>query len=372
METSIFRLMRHNGILETNNHVQAIVSSVGGAFFTIAALAVTTDAHGGDALPADTTAGAGVELVRTHRQHSFKSTVPPGNYSGITWLGDKRYAVVSDKSETDGFFIFEIDVDSVFGKIRAVEKLDFVSSGRPNRDQEGIAYLPSTNTLFVCGENGNEVLEYELNGQHTGRKLELPDEISLATENYGLESLSYNANTHKLWTVTESTLACDGGQASYSNPAENRLRLMCFNDSLKQTGMYFYNMDKPLAKRRPREYAMGVSEVCALDDGRLIVMEREFYVSRLKLGSWVNIKMFVADPTKVPVGGTLQKTLLHEFRTRLRLFRYNLANYEGMCLGPELHDGGRVIIMVSDSQNRYGGVLKDYFKSIVIREDAGG
>ena len=42
--------------------------------------------------------------VTENQQHTFPETIPPGNYSGITWLGGNKYAVVSDKSTTDGFF----------------------------------------------------------------------------------------------------------------------------------------------------------------------------------------------------------------------------------------------------------------------------
>ena len=156
--------------------------------------------------------------------------------------------------------------------------------------------------------------------------------------------------------------------ATYGNGVANRLRLMCFNDSMELAGQFFYEMDKPTARKKPRLYAFGVSEVCPVGRGRLLVMEREFFVSRRKLGSWVNIKIYVVSPTDSLKGETLPKYLLTEFKTRLNLFRYNLANYEGMCLGPRLADGNRVVILVSDSQNRYGGVLKDYFKTIVISD----
>ena len=53
-----------------------------------------------------------------------------------------------------------------------------------------------------------------------------------------------------------------------------------------------------------------------------------------------------------------------EWRTRLTLAGRSLANYEGMCLGPTLADGSRVIVLVADSQNQYGGVLKDWIKTL--------
>lgn len=53
--------------------------------------------------------------------------------------------------------------------------------------------------------------------------------------------------------------------------------------------------------------------------------------------------------------------------TRLTLLDWSVANYEGMCFGPKLVDGSRVLILVSDSQDNYGGVLKDWFRTIIIR-----
>ena len=38
-----------------------------------------------------------------------------------------------------------------------------------------------------------------------------------------------------------------------------------------------------------------------------------------------------------------------------------------MCLGPVLPDGGRVLILVADSQAGYKGILKDWFKTIVLK-----
>ena len=64
----------------------------------------------------------------------------------------------------------------------------------------------------------------------------------------------------------------------------------------------------------------------------------------------------------------LEKQLVAEWKTTLSLFRSTLANYEGMCLGPVLNDGSQSIILISDSQEQYGGVLKDWFKSVVIRK----
>lgn len=46
-----------------------------------------------------------VAVVRENEQVEFPDSVPAGNYSGIASLGGNYYAVVSDKSKTDGFFV---------------------------------------------------------------------------------------------------------------------------------------------------------------------------------------------------------------------------------------------------------------------------
>lgn len=305
-------------------------------------------------------------IVKQNRQKSFAATVPAGDYSGVVAMGDGRYAVVSDKSATDGFFVFKIDIDTVSGKIKSVVNEGFRSAGQPNRDQEGIVYVPQWNTLFVSGETDNRIYEYSIDGNRTGRELAIPQEFSAATNNYGFESLCYNAATHRFWTTTESTLPADGAQATSTNHVKNRLRLQSFDDNLRPAEQYFYEMDAPTAKRRAAHYAMGVSELCAADDGDLIVLEREFYVSKKKFGSFVNCKLYVVHPDTAAVGSLLQKRLLTEIRTKLTLVKYGIANYEGLCLGPRLAGGGRVLILLSDSQSRYGGVLKDWFKTVVV------
>ncbi len=313
--------------------------------------------------------GGELAVTKVHRQRSFRSTVPAGNYSGIAPLGGDSYAVVCDKSETDGFFVFRIDIDSISGKLRNVACEGFRSSGEANRDQEGIAYVPESGLVYVGGEADNQVFEYDMEGKRTGCRLAIPDIFASASANYGLESLTYNATTHLFWLTSESTLPADGAQATAGNDTtRNLLRIQSFDESLQPRGWHYYMMDAPTAKKRGSNYAMGVSELCALDDGRLLVLEREFYVSRRKLGSFVRCKLFVADPSACGVGEMMPKRLLTEFKTGIRLFNYRLANYEGMCLGPRLADGGQVIVLVSDSQGRYGGVLRDWFKTIVLSD----
>ena len=70
-------------------------------------------------------------LVIERKQQSFPTQIPAGNYSGITYLGNEQYAVVSDKSDTDGFFLFQISLDSISGKMTGVsESIRWMEHGR--------------------------------------------------------------------------------------------------------------------------------------------------------------------------------------------------------------------------------------------------
>ena len=283
--------------------------------------------------------------VIENRQYAFPHTIPAGNYSGITWLGGDLYAVVSDKSEEDGFFVFEIKLDMQTGEIRSVRNMGFRSSGYANRDDEGIAYNNNTNTIWISGEADNLIREYNPDGSRTGRTVPQTDIYKRLPGNLGLEALSYNAHNKELWTCNES----------------DTVYIQSYNELLQPVHTCRYHMDAPEAnKAKALFYAHGIGTLCALDDGTVLLLEREFFVPHKKIGSFVNCKLFHYIP------GKHEKNLLARWKTKLNLTSRNLANYEGMCLGPTLNDGSRVILLVADSQNQYAGVLKDWIKSLKL------
>ena len=352
--------------------------------------------------------GATGQEVVEHEQHAFPQDVPAGGYSGITWLGESKYAVVSDNGD-DGFFIFDIQLDSL-GEITSVKNLGFYGNGDKNHDNEGIALFTPNNTLFISGEKDNAVREFDLNGKTTGRSLKMPEVFAGASRAYGLEALTYNSVTHRFWTTSESTLPADGQRADATNGVANRLRLVAFDDSLNVVAQFPYIMDTSIdaidaieaiddiddtenaGEIKFENFAFGVSALAALDNGKVLVLEREFAVPESKLGAYVNCKIYEVNPDMKSVGKEchkcdgkagnhdckgksavlqwdtpLEKTLVAEWMTAIGMFDFSIANYEGMCLGPKLPDGGQTIILISDSQNRYANILSDYFKSFVIR-----
>lgn len=294
------------------------------------------------------------QQLHVSKQQKFPKSVPAGNYSGITPLGNGRYAVVCDKS-ADGFYVFHIDIDTVALRIRSVAVEGYYESGRPCRDQESVAFVPASNTVFIGGEKDNRVLEYTMAGELTGRQLPLPENIRQASQNYGLESLAYSECSHRFFTVTERPL-----------PGDSLLRILTFDDQLCPGRAYSYRLDS-FKSKHGGSTVHGVSALCAVDCNRLLVLERMVHIPRHKLSASADCRIYelrLADDEPEPV-----KHRLWRVKTRMNLVRQNLANYEGLCVAHQLADGRYVLLLLADSQGQYRGLLRDWFRLVTVRFD---
>lgn len=307
--------------------------------------------------------------------------IPVGNYSGITYMGGNRYAVTDDKAKGAGFVYINFSINSSNGKLsnasRTVPEGTIYEEFTPSdwedpstwkyaiNDAEGIVFYPKNNSIFIACEEGHQgprIIEYDLNGKPTGRCMEMPDEFRYITDErgthynwndgeYDLESLTYNEKTGLFWTTTEQSLRSDKKEGEESS----LLRLQSFDEDLKPASQYLYSTDENETKDESGYHIWGVADLLALDDGRLIVMEREFSLTNL----WCNVKLYVVDPTKAKEGDLLKKTILKEFKTSSSLTDGMFADYEGMCLGPRLNNGKQTLILIADSDNGKGFL---YFK----------
>ena len=300
------------------------------------------------------------------KQRKFPKTVPAGNYSGITWMGGSQYAVANDKSPTTGFYLMSIDIDSITGNLLSVRLDTFLTCGQPTRDEEGVCYMPQNQTIFVSGERDQEILEFNLQGQLTGRRLNIPEVFKTAYSNRGFEALTYQQKTHRFWTTSENTLRADGEKPTIDKKIKNRLRFQSFGDDLQPKEQYWYVTDSAIVKKHKGNSIMGVGGLAALEDGRIVVLERELYFPKKQIGSYCLVKLYVVDPGKHQSGEFLNKTLLTTFRTKFNLLRRNFANYEGICVGPKLSDGRQLLLLICDSQNQYKGVMRDWFKTVIL------
>ena len=318
--------------------------------------------------------------------------VGTAQYSGITPLGNGRYALVSDDEPSDGFFVMHLEQSPLTGEVVNVALEGFYGSpataldtrGMSLRDAEGIVYHPSTNTVFISGEGDQQILEYNMEGSPTGRSLAVPEQMGKEHifPNYGFEALGYSAEHESFWTITESVLRPDGVAAGPLNPeGHNLLRLQQFDETLQPTAQYAYRMDAPAIKVFGPTYIYGVPLITAMPDGSLLVMEREANVTKNYLGSSVACKLFRVQPAQShQIDGSTRldtldpnlfmvKEIVAYFKTKLTLAKIGFANYEGMCPGIRLDDGRQTLLLVADSQGGMGKGpfrLKDYLKVLIL------
>lgn len=301
--------------------------------------------------------------------------IPSGDYSGITALGNGLYAVVNDKQ--NAFVLWRIRQDSLTGKVLQVEQVKRVvlqdCGDRPRLDLEAVSWWPEKNCLLLASEQEQVIRGYDLSGRPLHDSWTFDGEASPQQihANYGFESLTADTVNACIWTCTENVLRTDGDPAGITRREPVLLPVYRLNTEGGYRLAGRYRMDQPQARRAGRTYCFGVSEVLSLPEYGLLILEREFFVSKNYLRSWVNHKIYRVDPQSLleAEGGEVEKTLVVSFRTRLNPFSYRLANYEGMAAGIRLPDGRQTVLLLCDAQSGAGNRLfhlKDYLRVLVL------
>jgi len=226
---------------------------------------------------------AKVKVLR--QQNLNRWHIAPANYSGITPLGSNRYAVVDDKSTTDGFHIFTIDIHPRNGKVLRVSSTPLLGNPNTNAraDCEDIIYYSPRNTLFIAQERTGIVAEYHLDGRPTGRQLSLPPYFSLDSmqHNGAFEALAYCNSTCTFYLTTEQPLKGDSIH-----------RIVVFDSTLQVCKILNYSIDAPKFKQDTKYYAHGIAAMTVKPDGKLLVMERELSIPPRYVGGKCRIKVY--------------------------------------------------------------------------------
>lgn len=271
--------------------------------------------------------------------------------SGIAWDDAARvlYAVQDEKAQ-----IVSIVPDAELRSWTITSALP-VDVGDTN-DLEGLVVLPDG--YIVCTEIGPHIWEIDRLGKVRG-EIVLPGYFGTARKNKSLESLSLSPSGRYLFTTSEATLGCDGVLATN---AGMRVRLTRIDLETKDIIEHVYLTDATARS----DTDQGVSELLALSDDELLVLERTFtngignsarlYRTKLVAGAACTNAEHVDETTTA-----LPKTLFAD----LGLLSLHgvppakqpqpsplLDNYEGLAAGPDLPDGRPTLLLVSDDNRR--------------------
>ncbi|GAA0317845.1 esterase-like activity of phytase family protein [Kineococcus aurantiacus] len=239
-------------------------------------------------------------------------------------------------------------------------------------DSEGLV-VDRDGTLWVSSEVGPAIRHHARDGRVLG-SLEVPADFRTAPrgraqENLSLESLTLSADGLTLFSGLEQGLVGD---------PDREVRLQTWHraalDAPFEPGaQYAYQVDPGL----------GVPEVAATPDGRLLVLEREFLA---QVGN--TVRLYVTDPatgtdvSAVPVltgDEALPKTLLADLVTCPALgataeqpqLNPLLDNVEGMTVLANQGDRRLSVLLVSDDNERPTQTTRLYDLAVTLPVRAG-
>ncbi len=240
-------------------------------------------------------------------------------------------------------------------------------TGRPGAAWDGEGLARAGDVFFAVTVETAPLLErFDLAGKYLGA-VELPPRFAKqAPGNKGIESLSLAPSGKYLFAANEAALTTDGDVATKSKGTLVRILRRDLATGKDEERAY---LTEPLGAGSGGD--MGVSDVTAISDGTVLVLERGF-----QNGYGNTVRIFVADLSSAPdvaqVGSLgadttpLAKRLVVDLATLPADGVSHpsvqpspiLDNYEALALGPSLPDGRRVVFVTSDDNASAGQVAR--------------
>ena len=294
---------------------------------------------------------------------------PGGNdgLSGICYAGGTQYYAVDDSGGI--VQAATIGVNPASGAITTASfSPGIVFDDTWNADFEGVAYNAANDSLFICNESWAVIKEYSTSGTEHYR-VDVPQILQGYRVNYSLESMTIRGDGLEMWTSNEEALynpasdtnenhriiADDGPLSTASNGTVVRLQRftrISVHNTWAADGQWAYLTDPYLYDSEFTESERsGVSDLCVLPDGTLLVLERAADVSGFS-ARFIN-KIFEVDfagATDVSAITSLNGETYTQVN-KSQLWSANFGdtyNFEGLCLGPRLDGDALSLIMVAD------------------------
>ncbi len=295
-----------------------------------------------------------------------------GGLSGIEYYDDTYY-LVCDHPGNPRFYKANIEInqkkiDTV--SISEVIELDRTSGFLKNNtlDLEAIRYDVKKNELVLSSEgsinNGKDPSIFHItpNGEFL-LNYSLPDYFSASGEqkprNNGVfEGLAESFDKSGYWAGMELPLEKDGSKPKLF-PTKSPIRITHFNKSTGEPTRQFVMQLENITKIPWMYFAVnGLTEILEYAPNRFLVLERAFSAGHGTNGNTVRIFDVDARNASNTLNiGNLRKEdytaatkkLIFDFKSVRKQLKENIIdNLEGMTFGPDLHNGNKTLLLVSD------------------------
>lgn len=315
----------------------------------------------------------------------FKQT-EIGGLSGMIWSKDSLYAVSDDKGRNGEPRFYEFDLKiknktiSLTPKaVHFIKGLPAENNKIPGLDLEGMVLLPNLDFLISSEGNSNakprempRIFRTDTKG-HWKSDLPIPEKYlpepigqqKKGTQNNGaFEGLTASTDAKLVYVSTEIPLSQDHYEMEEIKGPW--IRIIKYEDKTGQLAYkpvteYAYRVDGLKDSKQGKEIFRGVSEILALNENKLLVVERGLKISPKTL-TMSAITLYVADLStgsdvksleKLEAGKftEVSKTKLIDFETDLakELGSKDIENFEALSFGPQLPDGRKSLLIMSDN-----------------------
>lgn len=311
-----------------------------------------------------------------------------GGLSGIDYYNDEFY-IVCDHPGNSRFYIASVKIDNkkidtvVFKKMVKLNR----SSGflkENTLDLEAIRFNPDSKEFWISSEgsikNGKNpsVFSVTKDGDFVSN-FELPEYFQVdgyqKPRNNGVfEGLSESYDHQGYWVGMELPLEKDGPKPKLY-PTKSLVRITNFNIESKKPVTQFAMKLEGITKIPWKYFAVnGLTDLIEYAPDKFLVLERAFSAGHGSNGNTVRI--FDVDASKTS-NTLLVKNIKHAniiTATKKLAFNFDsikdelteniIDNIEGMCFGPELPNGNKSLILISD--NNFNSLGKQLSQIIML------
>ena len=270
----------------------------------------------------------------------FDFTASAAELSGLAWLAGGSYFAISDDTNQRKVHELNIGLNPANGRITSASLVQSftLSTGY---DLEGIAFCRPRGEWFISDEGqhpaGGFLRGHSLPDGNLLRTVGIPSVMQNDRANFGFESCSWGAGA--LWTANEEALSQESALSTATTGSI--VRLQKFNHLFAPAGQWAYQTDSfGFDSSLTTAERSGVSDVLALPDGSLLVLERTLGIGFIP--SYRNRIYRVSFSGATDVSGIsdldgasyapVSKTLLWE----KNMGSVSTRNFEGLALGPAL------------------------------------
>lgn len=226
-------------------------------------------------------------------------------------------------------------------------------TGRPDATWDGEGLARAGDVFYAITVETTPLLErFDRAGRYLGA-VDLPPVFAKqAPGNKGIESLSLAPSGKYLFAANEAALTTDGDVATKSKGTLVRILRRDLATGSDEERQY---LTEPLGAGTGGD--MGVSDVTAISDDAMLVLERGFQsgygntvrIFAVEFSSPPLTKRLVVDLATLPADGLTHPSIQPN---------PILDNYEALALGPTLADGRRVVFVTSDDNASAGQVAR--------------